>query len=560
METNNLSVCQNLIISEDYADFFADFISNRPLSTLGDSEQCIESITAEYGIVHAAIDDIPVINFENYSYSLIPDVYTLVTDFSIVGDVSQTVSGIEQLQAPPLSLSGRGVLLGYLDTGIDISNEAFRYSDGSTKIESIWDQTVYTGTMPEGFLYGSEFRREEINQALATRESTFLFPSRDEIGHGTAMAGTRAAENAMIAMVKLKPAKSYLKRLYRINEASQLYQETDMLMAVKYLDQLATSLGVPLVICIGLGTNMGDHQGTTVLSYFLKQISDKDNREIIVAGGNEGNARHHYQGFLGTQSQEEIEVKVGENESGMMIELWAQSPDVFTVAVRSPGGERVPRIPAANRESREYGFVFEQTRITIDYLINEISAGNELIILRFENPTPGIWTIYTYNNNEDEALLYGTYHMWLPCRGMISDETYFIQSNQNVTMTEPSLGADVISVSTYQAQNGGFYVDSGRGYSRLGRIKPDIAAPGVSVETAIGRTTGSCMAAALTAGAVALFFEWAVTLGNLSEVRKGEIKFNLINGAVRDADLSYPNRMWGYGKLNIYESISKIIR
>ncbi|NLG05679.1 MAG: S8 family peptidase [Clostridia bacterium] len=560
MELNNLSICQEFIISEEYADFFTDFVSNRPLATLGETETCIETITNEYGIVHAALDEIPPVNFENYSYSLIPNLYALVADFSVTGDVSQEESGIEQLKDSPLSLSGRGVMIGYLDTGIDISNDAFRYSDGSTKIVGIWDQTVYTGTPPEGFLYGSEFRREDINQALQTDEGRRLFPSKDEIGHGTAIAGTRSADNAMIAMVKLKPAKNYLKRLYRIDESSPLYQETDMLMAVKYLDQLATFLGVPLVICIGLGSNMGDHQGTTVLSYFLNQIADKDNREIIVAGGNEGNARHHYEGVAGVQSQDEIEIKVGENETGMMIELWAQSPDVFSVAIRSPGGERIPRIPITNRESKEYGFVFERSRVTIDYLVNEISAGNELIILRFEKPTPGIWTIYTYQNNEDEALVYGTYHMWLPCRGMISDETYFLESNQNVTLTEPSLGADVISVSTYQAQNGSFYVDSGRGYSRLGRIKPDIAAPGVDVETAIGRTTGSCMAAALTAGAVALFFEWAVTLGNLPEVRKGEVKFNLINGAVRDNDLTYPNRMWGYGKLNIFDSIAKIIR
>lgn len=527
---------------------------------------CIETITRDYGIIHIARTGLPLLDYVSYSYILMPVLYTPVLDEESGQNTgmlqayerSLEASGILTMQGPPLSLTGRGVLIGYIDTGIDYRNDAFRYPNGDTRIAAIWDQTIQTGTPPEGFLYGSEYRENEINQALQSDDPYSIVPSRDEIGHGTAIAGTLAAPEATIAMVKLKPAKQYLREFYRIREDAVAYQETDVLTAVKYLDALAQSLNRPLVICIGLGTNMGDHAGSSVCSFYMNQISDRENRVIVVAGGNEGNAGHHYYGEL-KSTPENVEIKVAKQENGFMLELWGRSPDVLSVSVKSPGGETIPRVMPQKRFSGEYGFVFERTRVNIDYILTERSAGDELIMIRFLNPTPGIWTIGVYGDVNpllgENAYIFGTYHIWLPISGFISAETFFLLPNPDVTLTEPAYTEKVISLSTYQADNTSFYIDSGRGYSREGRIIPDMSAPGVDVLTAgiteRTRVTGSGMAAGITSGAVAQFLEWAVVQGNMPRIRAQDIKYYMIRGAIRDNRLTYPNRQWGYGRMNI---------
>ena len=557
--------CRNRILSNDYYDIIRDFIAE-PVETEA-SDYCIETITRDFGIIHVARTGLPLLDYVSYSYTLMPVLYTPVQDTMSGNRLTKEYersleeSGILSMQGPPLSLTGRGVLVGYIDTGIDYLNDAFRYSDGSTRIMAIWDQSIQSGTAPEGFLYGSEYTAEDINEALNSDEPYSVVPSRDEIGHGTTVAGTLAAPNASIAMVKLKPAKEYLREFYRIRADAVAYQETDLLTAIKYLDALATSLDMPLVICIGLGTNTGDHSGTSVSSSYMNQISDKEGRVIVIAGGNEGNAGHHFYGEL-KSSPEQVDVKVGNDENGFMLELWGRSPDVLTVSVKSPGGEVIPRVIPQKRFSGEYGFVFERTRVNIDYILTERSAGDELIMIRFLNPTPGIWTISVYGDANpylgDMSYIFGTYHIWLPIRGFVSDETFFLLPNPDVTLTEPAYTEKAISLSTYQADNTSFYIDSGRGYSRKGNIKPDMAAPGVDVLTA-GltnriRVTGSSMAAGITSGAVAQFLEWAVTQGNMPRIRAQDIKYYMIRGAVRDNRLTYPNRQWGYGRMNIREA------
>ncbi len=558
-------MCRNRILSNDYFDIIKDFTVPPAEPESSAADYCIETITRDYGIIHVAREGLPLLDYVNYSYTLMPVLYTTVLDGAVMSGTAQQsyersleASGILTVQGPPLSLTGRGVLIGYIDTGIDYQNAAFRYSNGDTRIAAIWDQSIQTGTPPEGFLYGSEYRTEDINLALQSSDPYSVVPSRDENGHGTAIAGTQAAPEAAIAMVKLKPAKPYLREFYRVREAALAYQETDVLMAIKYLDFLATSRNQPLTICFGLGTNMGDHSGTSVSSYYINQISDKEGRVIVVAGGNEGNAGHHFYGEL-KSTPENVEIKVGENETGFMMELWGRNPDVFSISVKSPGGEVIPRVMPQKRFSGEYGFVFERTRVSIDYILTERSAGDELVMVRFLNPTPGIWTIGVYGEVDpyigENAYIFGTYHIWLPIRGFLSDDTYFLLPNPDVTITEPAYTEKVISLSTYQAENTSFYIDSGRGYSREGRIIPDLSAPGVDVLTAGGegrmRVTGSSMAAGITAGAVAQFLEWAVVQGNMPRIRAQDIKYYMIRGAVRDNRLTYPNRQWGYGRMNI---------
>ena len=299
---------------------------------------------------------------------------------------------------------------------------------------------------------------------------------------------------------------------------------------------------------------MGDHAGNSALDNYLNHTSARRGQAVVVCGGNEGNAAHHFSQLLMQSTyveetpHENVEIRVGEGEKGFILEMWGSIPTLFEASVRSPGGEAIPKFQLGLGQSLTYSFVYEKTKITIDSVVVEQGSGDELITFRFDGPTPGVWNIGVsivgrpYN---------AVFHMWLPITDFLTSDTYFLNSSLYTTLTEPSLSRNVLTTSTYDSSNTSFYVNSGRGYARDSAIKPDVAAPGVQVSTIRGTRTGSSMGAALTAGAVAQFMEWAVVEGNARLAEGKEVKNYFIRGAEREQYLVYPNREWGYGRMNI---------
>lgn len=193
---------------------------------------------------------------------------------------------------------------------------------------------------------------------------------------------------------------------------------------------------------------------------------------------NEGNKGHHYFGIVPRdQDYTEVELRVGAGEKGFQVNLWGNAPDLFSVEVIAPSGEKIPRFVARKLDRQRYDFVFESTILDIQYELSEIVSGDQRLLLAFQNPTPGIWMIRVYA----EGNLENTFHMWLPVTGFISDETYFLRPDPDTTVTEPGNAEGVLTFSGYDARNGSIWYDSGRGYTRNGRIKPDLAAPAVEV-------------------------------------------------------------------------------
>ena len=68
------------------------------------------------------------------------------------------------------------------------------------------------------------------------------------------------------------------------------------------------------------------------------------------------------------------------------------------------------------------------------------------------------------------------------------------------------------------------------------------------------------MRPALAAGCVAQFMEWAVVDGNVPTVASRGIRSYLIRGADRDGDIVYPDKRWGYGKLDINGTFEMLAR
>lgn len=558
--------CKEEILSNDYADIIVDYILPERLLEQNIPPFCFRLLNEEYGFAHVNRSQAPPISIGSYGYAAIPKLYGLMQTFHTE---NLTAMGNLRMQGPPLSLQGKGVIIGFIDTGIRYQSEAFLDEAGNSRIISIWDQTIQDGTPPVGFDYGTEYTREDINRALQADNPLDIVPSTDENGHGTAMASAAAgsvldmgltlrgaAPQADIAVVKLKEAKQYLRDYYLIAEDAVAYQENNIMEAVKYLEQMTIVFERPVVIVLGLGTNLGNHAGGSPLGVYLNSIADKRSRAVIVCGGNEGDKRHHYMGTVPQQ----VEVRVAEGVTGFCMEMWNSSLDSYHLFIQTPGGERTAMIDFQSGFDRPYSFVFDKTVIYASAVLVERESGEELVFLRFENPSQGIWRIVVSPRENTKISTSGLFHMWLPITEFIDGEVEFLEPSADVTLTEPSNAEKVITISTYNGLNGNWFPESGRGFARDNRVKPEFAAPGVQVSTAVGERTGSSLAAALAAGCVAQFMEWAVVEGNSILVETRTIESYFIRGAVREEGIQYPDKRWGYGKLNISGTFETLAR
>lgn len=558
------------ILSEDYSD-----IIFRYQIAAGDLSQELERffpqiVNNQYSILHAPLSE-NLATVEELSYSSVPKLFTAIDTTSL------EAAGILAVQFQPyLSLSGKGVLVGFLDSGIDYTHPAFRNENGTTRILRIWDQTIQDGTPPARLNYGSEYTDEMINSALFSPDPFQIVPSRDETGHGTAVAGiacgspdsgadfTGAAPESSILFVKLKPAKQYLRNYFLIPDAADAYQESDLMLGIRYLTDVSRQLRMPLVICISLGTNQGDHTGNTPLEEVLTSAQFNAGVYVVTGTGNEAGMGHHYLGRISSQGEVvDIELLVDQPTRGFSIEFWADAPELYSIGFTSPLGETIQPIQPRNDTTLDFRFLLEESRIFLTYGIVEMQTGSQLALLRFQNPSQGIWRIRIVN----KTFINGTFHLWLPITGLVDPEIRFYAPNSDTTLVIPSCAAALVSASTYNAFNSSLFINSGRGFTRNNLIKPDFAAPGVDltaprVGQAGGYTamTGSCASSALTAGAAALFVEGGLRQEQPRYFTAEEIKSLFLRGTMRSNIYTYPNREWGYGTMNVYETFQSFLQ
>lgn len=549
------------IVSEDYADFIIDY-RYTPQFLEKYADETIHIINEFYAIVYIPVSRVRGEILKEFNYSMIP------LPLGLTSDVSVEASGVLRTRnLPGLNLTGEGVLIGIVDTGIDYQNPVFKKEDGKTKIAAIWDQTIETEAgYPFQTFFGTEFEAAQIDEALNSERPLDIVPSTDEIGHGTMMAGiavgTRnekeafqgVAPAAELLVVKLKQAKNYLREIFLIPNNAVCYAENLVMWGVLYCVQKARQLKRPLAICLGVGTSFSAHSGVANISNFLNIVGDYVNVGIVTSVGNEGNLGRH---FLGTISPGvtyvPVELNVGEKENDFMMVMWGDFKSLYSVDVTSPGGELIPRIGGGLRGERRLSFIFENTVLTINYQLVETVTGFQLIVFRFQNVSSGIWKINVYSQSDLPA----EFDLWLPMGDFISKNTYFVIPNIYTTVLTPGSAMVPITVTAYNPQNNALYPGASRGYTNDTSIKPELAAPGVNYKApALGggftTYTGTGVAASHTAGIVALFLEWAVVRQRDVGVDTTSIKNYLIRGAIREETITYPNRDWGFGILNIY--------
>lgn len=548
------------IISNEYADLFIEYNRNPALLEIFPNSTP-HLLNTRFAIAYVPSNQLNNTFISQFSYSALPNLYGLTSQESL------EASGVLKLRrVPGFNLLGKDVLVGIIDTGIDYKNPIFLHPDGSSKIQYLWDQSLDSDNFPERFYYGTEFSKNQIEQALANNDPLSVVPSTDEIGHGTMLAGIMAgsedaannfsgvAPEADLIVVKLKQAKQNLKDFYIIPPDIPCYQENDIMWGIEYILQRAEELKRPCAVCIGLGSSQGGHDGRGALSNILSIYSSIPGFIVCISAGNEGDKKRHYSNIITpTDAPKVFELNIGEQEPGFTMEFWGNPPNIYSIDILSPTGEFIPRIPESLKSHQLVSFLYERTLIDVDYQLIEHRTSAELILLRFHNPTPGIWKFHIYNRGNTV----GAYNIWLPMNGFITNDTYFPQADPYTTITSPGDGTTPITVTAYNPVNDSLYLGASKGYTRDGIIKPELAAPGVNiVAPTLGNgfsiSTGTGIAAAHIAGIAAIMLEWGIIRGFYPDMDTEVIKKYLIRGAKRSNILQYPNKDWGYGIADIY--------
>lgn len=548
------------IVSEKYADFITnDDARAAILNAYPDA-----SVSLNYNnlsVIHIPVENMTFDSIHRFGYSSIPACFGLLT--------SNPDSYDYNLKNLPVSFkaddgyTGKDVLIGFIDTGIDYRNKAFLKEDGTSRILSIWDQSIENENNTR-FLYGTEYNNETINKALKSENPLAIVPSMDVIGHGTMLAGVSGgskdaeydfsgvADNVTFAVVKLKPAKEYIKSFFSIPPGSICFQENDIISGVIYLHELALSVNKPLVICLGVGTSQSDHTGNRFLSRLLATVSEIKGRAVVVSAGNEGNRGSHYYGNIKPPASfDDVVLNIAENTYGFTMQFWGTAPNWFWIDVYTPDGGFITRIPPTTNNSILYSL--ENMTIIADSQIKEPYSTEQFIVLRFNNPIPGQWHFYVYGIKGDLPM---RFHFWLPIHNFITTGTAFVEPNNNTTIVAPGNNVSLICATAYNPANNTLYYYASKGNTITNMPKPDITAPGVNVlspylNNQFIRVTGTSVSSAYIAGVLALLLEWGITNGNFPQMSNALLKKIITQSATRRPNESYPNPDWGYGVVDI---------
>lgn len=472
------------------------------------------------------------------------------------------VSCIDSVQTPRFDLTGKGILIGIVDSGIEYGNMDFRNVDGTTRIRFLWDQTI-EGNPPQGYQIGTEYSKEQIDEALSQPEKVQqmqMVPSRDTSGHGTAVAGVAAgngrnsggryrgvAPDSELIIVKLG------------NPGSVGFPRTvELMQAVDYIVRKAEKLKMPVSVNISFGNTYGSHNGTSLLERFLDTAAETGRTLITVGAGNEGAQAGHAAGFLKEGEERRIPLAVQERQGALSVQIWTDYTDVVGVALITPSGEKIGPIREVMGTQR---FRTGKTEILLYYGEPSPYSGLNEIFLEFlpveDYVNSGEWNIVLI----PEQIVTGQYDVWLPVSYVLNEGTAFFYPTEERTLTIPSTASRVLTVGAYDAATMSYADFSGRGKQGQDNQKPDIAAPGVNVISVQGERnyaafTGTSFAAPFAAGGAALLMEWGIVKKNDMYLYGEKVKAYLRRGARRLPGFEkWPNNQSGYGALCVRESI-----
>ena len=482
-------------------------------------------------------------------------------------DVGRQVSCIDAVQTAPYNLSGRGILIGIVDSGIDYENPDFRNEDGTTRVVSLWDQSI-TGRPPSGYATGSEYTRDEINAALAEPDRTVrsrIVPSRDTSGHGTAVAGI-AAGNGRGSEGRIYRGAAPEAELLIVKMGTPrpdgFPRTTELMLGVDYVIRKALELRRPVAINISFGNTYGSHDGTSLVERFLNDISDTWKNVICIGSGNEGTTAGHAAGRVNDEEEVVQELAVQEREPALNVQIWKSYVDEMNISIASPSGERVGPFREILGPQR---FVLGNTELLLYYGEPKPYSVRQEIYISFiplqSYVDSGVWQIILTPGR----IVDGAYQMWLPAQAALNVGTAFLTPDSTSTLTIPSTASLVVTVAAYDARTFSYADFSGRGpaavYEGIEVPKPDLAAPGVLVNAPVPgggyrAFSGTSFAAPFVTGSAALLMEWGIVQGNDPYLYGEKVKAYLRRGARELPGYSvWPNSLLGFGALCVRNSL-----
>lgn len=480
---------------------------------------------------------------------------------------SKEASCITQVQRDEpgnLQLTGRGVLIGIVDSGVDYRHPAFLTADGKSRILRLWDQSI-PGNPLEGYATGTEYTNEEINEALSlsVQEGRRLVPSEDVSGHGTAVLGVAAGSDFSRGSVNRGVAyeSDLLVVKMGIPRQDSFPRTTELMQGVDYLVRQAIRMGRPIAINLSFGNNYGSHRGDSLLETYLDSVSGMGKNVICVGMGNNGNDALHTGGKLSPGEIQEIELGVGAFEPTVNVQLWKNYEDEMEIYLENPAGERVgPLFETLGAQRWQAG----NTELLIYYgkpAPYHVTQEIYVDFLAQDEKTPyvdsGVWKIILAAKN----IKNGEYFLWLPGGKTLNPGTAFYLPRPQGTLTIPATARRVISVGAYDARQNTYADFSGRGCRALPYPKPDLAAPGVDIYAprpggGYAAFTGTSFSTPFVTGAAALLMEWGIIRRNDPYLYGEKLKAYLRRGAkALQGSEKLPNDLIGWGRLCLESSL-----
>jgi len=467
--------------------------------------------------------------------------------------------------------TGKGVIIGAVDTGIDVNHSDFKDSEGKTRILYLWDQKTGPGgaNHPPGYTYGTEWTKAQIDAGQCTQ--------RDTAGHGTSVMGIAAGNGS--ATGNGWPAYRYVGMAPEadIIMVRSTFYEDAIIDGMNYIKNKAAALGKPCVINLSIGTHMGAHDGTDAIERAIDQISGQG-VVVCTATGNNGTSdpTRYIHAQWATPSRNS-QVTVGLNVTAtradpFYLSLWYEGQDSIDITVTTPNGYSVTKATGSTTggysPTADGGIWIENSPGGV----NPYNGDRECIVA-VQGALAGAWSITATGKTIRAG---GACDAW-------------IESGQNVfwssygtnlgSVSIPGTSNSVITVGGYQTKKswynpdgtlqgwtgptGIFFTTSGEGPTRDGRQKPDLCVPSLMIATTLSADyavnptyivedgahsaqAGTSMAVPHATGAAALLLQRDPT------ATAAEIKAHLMSTAWSDSFTgSVPNTKWGYGKMDV---------
>lgn len=497
-----------------------------------------------------------------------------IFEMSLPAELSYTEIGLSSicmsnigLPASQFNVTGRGILIAIIDTGINYSYVDFLNPDNTTRIKYIWDQTL-TGNIPEGFNRGAEYTEADINRALSSegREAQLqIVPSEDTTGHGTALASIAAGNGRDSNGANKGVATESSLIVVKIGSStlgSNRPTDLDVMEGIKYAVEKSIALEMPMSIVLGIGNSLTAHEGISPLESYINEVSFSHGCNITVGAGNEADKGCHVSGQFveGTTTTRQFVLQGDKQTYGFC--LWKEFIDEVELVIEAPNGERSDPL---SRYTPNRAFLFDNTAVLVNFseANSNITKQEVFIWLQAQgsaNINEGQWNFILTPQN----ILRGNYNMWAQITEVGSQ---FLNATIEETVTSPGTATSITTVGAFNVSTTQIAVFSGRGDTINNEIKPDLTAPGVNIPvankdstTGYVNFTGTSGAAAFVAGAYALLLQYGLMVLNQRSFYGQRLKLYLLRTANRPQVYApYPNNAWGYGTLCVEAALSYML-